>query len=196
LRAGAAEDGRRGVGADRDAERQHESADHAGGRQRQGDAGEGAQAAGTQAHRGAFQVRIDAVERRHQRQDAIGQQGMRQADDDDRGRWQHQQRRPGQADGLQEAVDRTVTVAQYPPAIGAHDHACQQRRQCQCDQQRLPAAARARQHIGNRIAQDDDQHTHGDADAERAQHRIPVQPVAQQRGEVVGGELRDRDHVV
>ena len=59
------------------------------------------------------------------------------------------------AEAEQHVVGDAEAVEDDVPAVGAHDHARQQRRERQRDQQALPAALRPHEEIGERISQHD-----------------------------------------
>jgi hypothetical protein len=71
----------------------------------------------------------------------------------------------------QQVVGDAEAVEDDVPAVGAHHHARQQRRERQRDQHALPAAARAHQEIRERVAEQHGEQADARADDEGAHER-------------------------
>ena len=80
----------------------------------------------------------------------------------------------------QRVVRDAETVQDDVPAVGAHDDACQQRRERKRDEQPLAAAPRAHQEVGEREAEQDVEHADANADDERAREDLEIQRAREQ----------------
>ena len=90
-----------------------------------------------------------------------------------------------EAESEQHVVGDAEAVEDDVPAVGAHHHARQQRRQRQRDQQAFPSALRPHQEIGERITEHDVDQTDGEPDYERAREDLEIERAREQKAVVV-----------